>query len=257
MNNTQRGFIKLPRGLIESRSARNPLQLALFVRILLQANREAKEWNGITVQRGQLATSLRSLSDNSGLTVSQVRTALQSFARDGLAHHLTHGLAHAKKAGVAHGAAHGDTIVTICNFDSYEGKKIDLAHGAAHGETSTDAHGAAHAIAHTKEYIKKYYINNPDFVPIVEEWMAYKKERGQEYKGQKGLTQFCSRLLDLSAGDAATARRLVGNAMAANWATVYEERPQTGTQAPRKSACRTRTQRTLSIDEGDLYETTF
>ena len=231
MNNTQRGFIKLPRGLIESRSARNPLQLALFVRILLQANREAKEWNGITVQRGQLATSLRSLSDNSGLTVSQVRTALQSFARDGLAHHLTHGLAHAKKAGVAH--------------------------GAAHGETSTDAHGAAHAIAHTKEYIKKYYINNPDFVPIVEEWMAYKKERGQEYKGQKGLTQFCSRLLDLSAGDAATARRLVGNAMAANWATVYEERPQTGTQAPRKSACRTRTQRTLSIDEGDLYETTF
>lgn len=254
IKNTPQGFIKLPRGLLDSKTAGKPLALALFVRLLLLANREPKEWNGITVQRGQLATSLRSLADKSGLSVSQVRTALQFIQRDGLARLLTHPTARPQQAKVARSFARGYTVVTICNYDSYEGIPKTGCTPFCTPQNADTARPAARKLATTKEY-KDIIINilGNDFLPIVEDWMAYKRERGDAYKGKKGLTQFCTRLSELSGGDASTARRLVSNAMAANWATVYGERPQAGS----KSACRTRTPRALSIDAGDTYKTSF
>ena len=50
------GFVKLPRALLLEPWAQSPACLALFIHLLAGANREAKEWQGVRVERGQLVT---------------------------------------------------------------------------------------------------------------------------------------------------------------------------------------------------------
>ena len=51
----------------------------LFLHLLLKANYKEKVWNGIEVNRGQLITSIEHLSEETGLTVQQTRTALRKL----------------------------------------------------------------------------------------------------------------------------------------------------------------------------------
>lgn len=68
--------------------------------------------------------------------------------------------------------------------------------------------------------------STPDYLPesykpIVEEWLAYKKEKRQTYK-PKGMEQMLKRLYALSGGDAAKARLIVEQSMANNWTGLFE-----------------------------------
>jgi hypothetical protein len=51
----------------------------LYNHIKLSANWETKTWRGLTIQRGQYKSSVRSLAQETGLTFSQVRTALTNL----------------------------------------------------------------------------------------------------------------------------------------------------------------------------------
>jgi len=72
----QTTFIKLDRSIVRWRwfQDRNTLQLWLY--ILISVNVTDRDFMKITVHRGQMATSHHSLSEATGLTVNQVRTAL-------------------------------------------------------------------------------------------------------------------------------------------------------------------------------------
>lgn len=70
-----------------------------------------------------------------------------------------------------------------------------------------------------KAEIDTMFVRN-DFIPVVNEWLQYKKERGQPYK-QKGFNAFYSTLLDLSHGDPDKARRIIQQSMANNWAGIF------------------------------------
>lgn len=74
----------------------------------------------------------------------------------------------------------------------------------------------------------------------MQEWVEYKREKKQAYKGRKGLSQFYNRLRDLSGGDPETARLIVSEAMAANYATIYP--PKTTRTAGLNPATRSRTE---------------
>ena len=247
------GFVKVPRSILAEDWAGRPQTLAVFIRLLLSANREAKDWHGITIKRGQFVTSLRSLSKSCGLTVSAVRTALDALQKAGFAHLLTRSGAHSKKGGPAHLAAQGYTIVTICKFDSYEG----ISEGARTPLRTLQNKEAtrldAQSLALTKEDKEIIDISAQDgrifpreeiktpgplgsqinlanivtdsrYLPIVEDWLSYKRERRETYKSKRGLSSFYSRLFELSHGDPDTARRLINTAMANNWAGVFPER---------------------------------
>lgn len=60
----------------------------------------------------------------------------------------------------------------------------------------------------------------PQFMPIVEEWLQYKKEKNQPYK-QKGLTAFYNRLMELSGGDVDIAKQIISQSMASNYAGIF------------------------------------
>ena len=87
-----------------------------------------------------------------------------------------------------------------------------------------------------KDIIKERLNNNPPIIPpmgetsfslpesykpIVEEWLAYKKEKRQTYK-PKGMEQMLKRLYALSGGDAVKARLIVEQSMANNWTGLFE-----------------------------------
>lgn len=237
------GFVKLPRAILLEDWSREPLQLSVFVHLLLRANREACTWNGISLERGQLVTSLRSLSMSCGLSISQVRTVLQSLCRAGVARLLTHPAARLNGGNAARFAARGYTVVTVCNFDSYEGTTETPRTLSRTPQQSDTARPAARSIAIDKEYKEIIFNILPEsFLPLVLDWLAYKRERGETYKGKKGITQFCNRLRDLSAGDLETARRIVSNSMANNYAGIFPDR-SAPTPATPATGSRTSTRR--------------
>lgn len=217
------GFVKLPRSLLAEEWAHRPQTLAVFVRLLLSANRESKDWHGVTVKRGQVLTSYRSLSKSCGLTVSAIRTALEALQKAGAAHLLTHKRARPKMGEAAHLAAQGYTLITICDFDNYEGFHEDSRTPQRTPQEDDSEHLNTQSIALTKED-KEIIDISPEFVSIVEEWLSYKKERREAYKSKRSLVQFYSRLITLSNGDPQAARKLIHTAMANNWAGIFPER---------------------------------
>jgi hypothetical protein len=239
---TKQGYIKLPRELLAQPIAAQPQRLALFVHLLLMANREAKTWRGVQIERGQVLTSLRSLSTSCGLSLSGVRTALEGLRREGVAHLSAHRATRPEGSESAHLSAHGYTLVTICNFDSYEGTTAEACTPIRTPKNAEPARPPARKAAPTKEDNIDILsiIQDPRFVDIVREWIEYKREKGQAYKGRKGITQFCNLLRQLSAGDPDTARRIVSEAMAANWGTIYE--PKAPRRAAASPAARARTE---------------
>jgi len=73
------GFIVLHRKMLDWEWYTEPNVFRLFVHLILKANYERKKWRGISINRGQFITSLQTLSDETGLSVSKVRTALNKL----------------------------------------------------------------------------------------------------------------------------------------------------------------------------------
>lgn len=63
-----------------------------------------------------------------------------------------------------------------------------------------------------------------DFREIVKEWFAYKQERGERYKSKQAMRHFLTRLQRISNNDPKTAKEIVYNSMANNWAGIFEQK---------------------------------
>ena len=74
MDNT---YIKLFRSIKDWRYKTDPNMVALWVEILVQANRFEHKYREDTFEVGSFPTSLQELSKNTGLTIQQVRTGLR------------------------------------------------------------------------------------------------------------------------------------------------------------------------------------
>ena len=69
------GFVKIDRKITEWEWYKVVNTRALFEHLIYIANYEDKKWQGITIQRGQVVTSIKSLSDETGLTEQEVKTS--------------------------------------------------------------------------------------------------------------------------------------------------------------------------------------
>lgn len=218
------GFVKLPRSLLNEDWAKDAAVLSVFVHLLLKANYEEGEYYGCTIPRGAAVTSHRGLAKECGITPSAARTALKTLA----AHQVTQSSARQSKQQGAQQGAHPCTIVTLCNYDNYSGKAPNKRAPQNAPQNAEYAHPGAQEGALSKEIYKEYeeiykevFGEDNSFLQPLEEWMEYKKEKGQTYKGRKGITQFCNRLKKLSGGKPDRAMEIVNYAMAANYATIF------------------------------------
>ena len=73
------GWIKLFRQFIKWEWYKDTNVKSLFIHLLLSANHKDKNWQGIIIKKGQLITSINSLSEETGLSVQNIRTALNKL----------------------------------------------------------------------------------------------------------------------------------------------------------------------------------
>ena len=103
------GFITLHRKFLAWEWAGEPNMVSLFVHLLLLANHEAKKWQGIEIGRGQLVSSVQSLSARTGLSISQIRTGLKRLEMTGE---------------IANKTSNKYSVITICKYDSYQTQTV-------------------------------------------------------------------------------------------------------------------------------------
>ena len=80
---TTRGFVAFPRGLIDWEWYTEPNTARLFFHLLLTANWQEKQWQGITIHPGELVTSQSQLAKQLNLSIRNVRTALEHLQATG------------------------------------------------------------------------------------------------------------------------------------------------------------------------------
>jgi len=77
----QLGFIKLHRSILDWEWYDDPNTMRLFLHCLLRANHKDNNWRGILIKRGSFLTSLETLSKETKLSISQVRTSLNKLKK--------------------------------------------------------------------------------------------------------------------------------------------------------------------------------
>lgn len=84
----------------------DPIMVATWIHLLLKANWCDKKWRGKNIKRGQLITSRTRLADEVGTSEQQMRTCLERLQSSGE---------------ITCETTNRYTIITICNYDSYQG----------------------------------------------------------------------------------------------------------------------------------------
>lgn len=102
----ENGYIKLNRSITKWGWYKNSATKDLFIDLLIHANYDDCEFEGITIHRGQLATSYPTLHERLGLSIQELRTAMK----------------HLKSTGEITTERYSKfTVVTINNYKKYQG----------------------------------------------------------------------------------------------------------------------------------------
>lgn len=102
------GYIKSYRSMLSWRWHDDAGTLSLWMHLLWMANYEDVEWHDMTIKRGQLVTSVKSLSEVTGLSAQQLHTRLERLVKT-------------KEIEVR--PTNKFSIITICNYERYQGEQ--------------------------------------------------------------------------------------------------------------------------------------
>lgn len=225
------GWIKLYREMLEWPLFRKPNTCHLFTYLLLSANIRQTNWNGKVLQRGQIVTTLKTMSCESGLTMRQTRTALCDMVSD-------------KQILIK--ATNKNTIITICYFDNYQSrkntsdkqKKVKATRKATNKKSKSDKQTPSIPYIYNKNVFNKnkeinkekkimkvsdYDLSfcDKDFVPVMLDWLQYKIERRETYNSKTALKKCYNILYKLSAGNASKAQQIVDQSEGFNYAGLF------------------------------------
>lgn len=104
------GYVKIYRSILDWEWAGNPEMLGFWVYMLMKAETTPRKWRGMVIKRGQFVTTVRELSEETGLSVRQIRTIFSKLqATNEMTNKTTNKY----------------TIVTICNYERYNGVEND------------------------------------------------------------------------------------------------------------------------------------
>lgn len=103
-----KGWVKIYRELQEWEWYTKPEMVHLYIHLLLSANHTTVKWQGSTIKRGQLVTSVAQLAKNTGLSVQSVRTCLNRLKSTNE---------------IAIETTKMYTLITICNYGRYIGNE--------------------------------------------------------------------------------------------------------------------------------------
>lgn len=192
--------------------------VSLLVHLLMLANYEDRRWRGVTIQRGQLVTSLISLSDITGISVQSLRTCLKRLEETGE---------------IVTESTNKYRIITICKYDIYQGT-VFTDQQTTNNQLTNNQQSTNNQLTTPKEY--KEDKNNkkistkvdtkeicvaPEFEQVFNTWLEYKRERRESYKSEKSMRACYNKLFKLADGNPFLAGLIVEQSMANNWAGLF------------------------------------
>ena len=199
----ENGYIRLHRTITGWRWYKDGNVLRLWLHLLLYANYEQSEFQDRIIGRGEQVTSLKALSESTGLSIQEVRTALGKLKRTGEI--LVNSNRHF-------------TIVSILNYDKFQSDSADKQQTV--NTQSTNKQQTVNSQSTTSEKEKKAKNTIPPCIPptasaeeipfsgalgdAVRDWLAYKAERRESYKptGLKSLFSQIERTVKVHGEDA-------------------------------------------------------
>lgn len=104
---TDNGYMKLFRKISEWEWYDDPVTFKVFLHFLITARWQDGSWHGIEIKRGEVLESLPSIAQKNGLTVQNVRTAIQ--------HLLNTNSITIRKAGRCH-------VYSVSEYEKYQGQ---------------------------------------------------------------------------------------------------------------------------------------
>ena len=142
------GFIKLHRKITEWEWYHDTNTFRLFLHILLKANFTDGRFEGKVIRRGQLVTSLPSLSKETGLSIRNVRTALEHLNSTG---ELTDSRQPRYR------------VITVVKYDEYQAgdRRSDSQSTGNRQDTDSQPTGNRQQYKNNKNAIREEYKNSP------------------------------------------------------------------------------------------------
>lgn len=104
------GWITLHRKILNWQWYHNTNVFRVFMHLLLNANYEDKYWNGIVIKRGQVVTSIRNISKETGLSIQHTRTAITNLQ---------------KTKEITIKTTNKYSLVTIEKYNDYQNKSVE------------------------------------------------------------------------------------------------------------------------------------
>lgn len=101
-------YIKLDRKILVWEWYHSTTVKSLFIHLLLIASHEEKHYMGVYLKRGQCLTTLKALSEGSGLSVQQIRTAIAKLRETGE---------------ITVATSPSGTVITVSNYEKYQGRR--------------------------------------------------------------------------------------------------------------------------------------
>jgi hypothetical protein len=136
------GWIKLHRGINEWGWKKDPHVLALWVHLLTNVNTESAYFLGELIPKGSLATGRESLSVQTGLSISQVRTCLEKLKKTGE-------IATLNKSNFS--------IISIVKWDDYQDNRQQVSQQSSQHLSQQSSHQIA-TIKESKKKEERIYI---------------------------------------------------------------------------------------------------
>jgi hypothetical protein len=165
------GWIKLYRKFCEWEWFNISEMVHLFIYLLINANHETGNWRGIEIKRGQILTGLNSLHEKTKISIQTLRTCLKR-------------LEETKEINTQ--ITNKYRIITICNYESYQGIENDTNKQPNKQLTSNQQATNKQLTTNKKNKEEKELKNDKKFIiPKIEEIKNYCQERNNNVNSDK------------------------------------------------------------------------
>lgn len=221
------GWIKIHRKLLDWEWYDDGNAVRVFLHLLLTANFEPKKWHGITIERGQLATSVVNLASQVHLTSKQIRIVLEKLKNTNEIDIQT---------------TNKYTLITICKYADYQTQEATI--GQTNGnQMANEGQTNGNQRATTKEIKKdkKERTEENIFAQAVDElqpeikesimacaneiecWIDYKKnEFRAKYKTAISFKAFLNKLYNLGNGNPEIMKAIIEQSIANHYQGIFE-----------------------------------
>lgn len=199
------GYIKLWRKLKHFDWYKEPNVLSLWIHILIRANYEDVKWKGEQIDRGSFITSLNSLSYETGLSIQQVRTALDKLE-------ITNN--------ITNKSTNKYRTITVINYNEYQCSNKQDDNQITINQQTNNNKEELKEIIEVKEVKKKEYYADSELNELFIDFLSIRKKL-KAVNSDRAITTILNKLEPLSLEQK---KQCITASIESSWKTIYTDK---------------------------------